>query len=98
MPRRTSTSLCMTSNPRRERRLADEYDAAQDRGEVARHGGERTNVPDGNVATAEDIGLLWCAWATLPIFHPRLGSDRVSARRPCALSSPRPTHRPRPLA
>lgn len=41
-----------------KRRLADEYDAAQERGEVASHGGERINVPDRNVApTAADIGL-----------------------------------------
>lgn len=38
-----------------KRRLADEYDAAQERGEVAGHGGDRKiNVPDGNVET---IGL-----------------------------------------
>lgn len=45
-----------------KRRLADEYDAAQARGEVAAHGGERgnqhaANVPDGNVATVTDLGL-----------------------------------------
>lgn len=43
-----------------KRRLADEYDAAQERGEVAGHGGGRNfKVPDGNVepATAADIGL-----------------------------------------
>lgn len=40
-------------------RLADEYDAAQARGDVAGHGGNRKiNVSDGNVeATAADIGL-----------------------------------------
>jgi hypothetical protein len=43
-----------------KRRLADEYDAAQERGEVARQGGDRGNqhvakVPDGNAAT--DLGL-----------------------------------------
>jgi hypothetical protein len=40
-------------------RLADEYDAAQERGEVAGHGGARNfNVQDGNVeATAADIGI-----------------------------------------
>jgi hypothetical protein len=40
-------------------RLADEYDAAQERGEVQRPGGDRmSNVPDGNNApTVEDLGL-----------------------------------------
>ncbi len=37
------------------RRLADEYDGAQERGEVAGHGGDRKiNLPDGKV---EEIGL-----------------------------------------
>jgi hypothetical protein len=44
-----------------KRRLADEYDRAQERGEVAKHGGIRGNqhakVCDENVATAADIGL-----------------------------------------
>lgn len=42
-----------------KRRLADEYDAAQERGEVAGHGGARNfNVPNENVeTTAADIGL-----------------------------------------
>lgn len=43
-----------------KRRLADEYDAAQARGEVARQGGNRTSkVPEGDVApaSAADIGL-----------------------------------------
>lgn len=40
-----------------KRRLADEYDAAQDRGEVA-SAGKPVNVLDGNIkATVEDIGL-----------------------------------------
>jgi hypothetical protein len=42
-------------------RVADEYDAAQERGEVAGHGGARNfKVPEGNVEKlpdAEDIGL-----------------------------------------
>lgn len=38
-----------------KRRLADEYDAARDRGEVAGHGGDRKiKVPDANL---ENIGL-----------------------------------------
>lgn len=44
-----------------KRRLADEYDAAQERGEVAANGGNRGNqfasVPQENSATAADIGL-----------------------------------------
>lgn len=42
-----------------KRRLADEYDAAQERGEIARHGGGRNfNVGDPNVEiTAADLGL-----------------------------------------
>jgi hypothetical protein len=40
-----------------KRRLADEYDAAQDRGEVQRHG--KVEVSEGNLkpATLEDLGL-----------------------------------------
>lgn len=38
-----------------KRRLADEYDAAQERGEVSGHGGDRKiKVPDANL---ENIGL-----------------------------------------
>jgi len=33
-----------------KRRLADEYDAAQERGEVQSHGGDKSKIPDGNVA------------------------------------------------
>ena len=41
-----------------KRRLADEYDAAQERGEVVgRNGGGDTTVPVRNAATAADIGL-----------------------------------------
>lgn len=43
-----------------QRRLADEYDAAQDRGEVAKAGGDRqSKIPDGNNApvSAAAIGL-----------------------------------------
>lgn len=46
-----------------KRRLADEYDAAQERGEVQAAGGNRGNqhvaiIPDGkNAATVSDIGL-----------------------------------------
>ena len=38
-----------------KRRLADEYDAAQERGEVAKHGQKRADIPDGNIST--DIGV-----------------------------------------
>ncbi len=43
----------------REWRLADEYDAAQERGEVQRPGGDRvSNVPERNNApTVADLGL-----------------------------------------
>lgn len=42
-----------------KRRLADEYDAAQDRGEVVgAHDGAKKRVPDGNaIATVADLGL-----------------------------------------
>jgi hypothetical protein len=40
-----------------KRRLADEYDAAQERGEVARHGGVRSKVAGSDLATAADVGL-----------------------------------------
>ena len=44
---------------RAKRRLADEHDAAQERGEVQRPGGDRvSNVPDRNNApTITDLGL-----------------------------------------
>jgi hypothetical protein len=46
---------------RAEMRLAEEYDEAQDRGEVAGNGGNRGNqyasVDNGNAATAADLGL-----------------------------------------
>ena len=41
---------------RAEMRLAEEYDAAQERGEVATVG-QRANVVDSNVSTAADLGL-----------------------------------------
>lgn len=41
-----------------KRRLADEYDAAQERGEVVGpHGGGDSTVPNRNAATAADLGL-----------------------------------------
>lgn len=42
---------------RAEMRLAEEYDAAQERGEVHKHGGDKSNVDNHNVATAADLGL-----------------------------------------
>jgi hypothetical protein len=46
-----------------KRRLADEYDLAQERGEVARNGGDRGNqharLPHGKTATVADIGLTY---------------------------------------
>jgi len=38
-------------------RLADEYDAAQERGEVAKAGGDKSKLPEGNFATVSDLGL-----------------------------------------
>ena len=41
-----------------KRRLADEYDAAQERGEVAVQGQHASHVPDGNMrAAVTDLGL-----------------------------------------
>lgn len=40
-----------------KRRLADEYDAAQERGDVKRNGGDRSSVEDRNSASAADLGL-----------------------------------------
>ena len=36
---------------------SQEYDAAQDRGEVKRNGGDRSTVEDRNTASAADLGL-----------------------------------------
>ena len=38
-------------------RLADEYDAAQARGDVASDGGDRISISDGKTATVAEIGL-----------------------------------------
>lgn len=47
-----------TDNARAEMRLADEYDAAQDRGEVHKHGGQKPRDVEGhNIPSASDIGL-----------------------------------------
>lgn len=41
-----------------KRQLADEYDAAQERGEVQRHGGQgRRDIPEQNIPSVGDIGL-----------------------------------------
>ena len=43
---------------RAEMRLAEEYDAAQDRGEVHKHGGQKPRDVEGhNIPSASDIGL-----------------------------------------
>lgn len=43
---------------RAKMRLADEYDAAQERGEVQRHGGQgKRDVPNENIPSVDDIGL-----------------------------------------
>jgi hypothetical protein len=38
-------------------RLADEYDAARERGEISKAGGDKSKLPDENFATVTDIGL-----------------------------------------
>ena len=43
--------------PFSETRLADEYDAAQERGEVASDGGDRSSIPNGKTAPVGDLGL-----------------------------------------
>lgn len=41
-----------------KRRLADEYDAAQERGDVQSHGGQgKRDIPHENIPTVGDIGL-----------------------------------------
>jgi len=40
-----------------KRRLADEYDAAQARGEVVGHGGDRSKVENSDLATTAQLGL-----------------------------------------
>lgn len=41
-----------------KRRLADEYDAAQERGEVQPHGGQgKRDIPDENIPSVKDLGL-----------------------------------------
>ncbi len=40
-----------------KRRLADEYDAAQKRGEVATAGGDKSKLPNESFATVADMGL-----------------------------------------
>src|SRR5579864_3457272 len=51
----------LTIEAQAKRRLAEEYDAAQDSGAVAKHGGMRGNqfgnVGECDVATSADIGL-----------------------------------------
>lgn len=50
-----SQAHALAIRARAEMRLAEEYDAAQDRGEVAGHG--RSKVEADNVTTAADLGL-----------------------------------------
>lgn len=58
-----------------KRRLADEYDAAQGRGEVGKRGQRTDIVPAGNkVATAEDVGL-----SRKQVFEARQVRDAVAA-------------------
>lgn len=52
-----SQAHALAIRARAEMRLAEEYDAAQDRGEVKRNGGDRTSVSDRNTASASDLGI-----------------------------------------
>jgi hypothetical protein len=48
----------LTIEARAQSRLADEYDAAQERGEVQQHGGQgKRDIPDKNIPPVTDIGL-----------------------------------------
>jgi hypothetical protein len=92
-----------------KRRLADEYDAAQERGEVAANGQRGKAVPDGNsLATVSDLGLtrkaihearqLRDAEAAAPgVIRRALDAGwrmaRTPPRRPCAGSRPLPSVR-----
>lgn len=51
-----SQAHALAIRARAEMRLAEEYDAAQDRGEVA-SAGQRSNVVADNVSTAADLGI-----------------------------------------
>jgi hypothetical protein len=73
-----------------KRRLADEYDAAQERGEVQRAGGDRVSkVPDRNNAppTTADLGLT----------RKQVHKARSGARRRGARSGQRAAHAGSPL-
>lgn len=61
-----SSSVCWTRRQadaleieaQAKRRLADEYDAAQERGEVQSHGGQgKRDIPKENVASLAEIGM-----------------------------------------
>lgn len=45
----------LTIEAEAKRRLADEYDAAQERKEIGGHGGDRTKFPDGKLAKATEV-------------------------------------------
>lgn len=71
-----SQAHALAIRARAEMRLAQEYDDAQDRNEVAKHGGGRNfKVPDGNVEpTAADLGI-----ARKDIFEARQFRDAEEA-------------------
>jgi hypothetical protein len=49
--------MSATRNAGAKRRLAEEYDAAQERGEVKANGGDRTLPQEKSAPSAADIGL-----------------------------------------
>lgn len=79
------------TRPRAWRRLADEYDAAQDRGEVKGHG-NKSDIPKQNITpTVTDIGLsskeiheariIRDARSQLDLLGGRLGIERSAGAR-----------------
>ena len=69
-----------------KRRLADEYDAAQDRGEVQKHGGQGRDIPDGNIpAKVREIGLT-----AKDIHEARIIRDGEKPTREMQIANPRP--------
>jgi hypothetical protein len=68
-----------------KRRLADEYDAAQERGEIRRHGGDQTSGTEDCLPCAADIGLTH-----KDIFEARQVRDAENTGRRFAGSQLRP--------
>src|SRR5260370_18108835 len=65
-----------------KRRLADEYDAAQERGEVANNGGDRSRIPIQKSATAAEIGLTHKQIHEAPTVRDAENNDARLSRRP----------------